>query len=247
MRFFIELSYNGKLYHGWQIQSEVNSVEGQLEYCLSKLFKTSINIVGAGRTDRGVHAKQMFAHFDFEEKISRNFVKKLNLFLPKSIYVSNIFPVKKHIHARFHALSRTYKYYLTSEKDPFFQDFSWHCFYPLDIQRMNLASQILMKYKDFSSFCKKGMDNKNNICDIYHADWSRNKIHFCFTIEANRFLRNMVRSIIGTLIDVGRGKISINQFIEIIELKDSNSYSSPSVPACGLFITKIIYPEDIFL
>lgn len=247
MRFFIELSYNGKSYHGWQIQNKVNSVEGQLEYCLSKLLNTSINIVGAGRTDRGVHAKQMFAHFDFEEKISSNFVKKLNLFLPKSIYVSNIFPVKKHIHARFNALRRTYKYYLTSEKNPFFQDFSWYCFYPLDIQRMILASQILMKYKDFSSFCKKKKDKKNNICDIYHADWSINKIHFCFTIEANRFLRNMVRSIIGTLIDVGRVKISINKFIEIIELKDPNSCSSPSVPACGLFLTKILYPEDIFL
>ncbi|WP_185851009.1 tRNA pseudouridine(38-40) synthase TruA [Blattabacterium cuenoti] len=247
MRFFIELSYNGKYYHGWQIQKKVKSVEEKLEYCLSKLLSTSINIIGAGRTDKGVHARQMFAHFDFEEKLDSNLTKRLNIFLPKSIHVINIFPVKKYAHARFHALSRTYKYYLISEKNPFIQDFSWYYIYPLDFIRMNKASKILMRYKNFSSFCKKRKDRKSdNICEIYYAHWSKYKTHFCFTIQANRFLRNMVRSIIGTLVDIGRSKISINEFIKILELENPIYRNSQIAPPYGLFLTKIIYPEDIF-
>ncbi|WP_341654787.1 tRNA pseudouridine(38-40) synthase TruA [Blattabacterium cuenoti] len=250
MRFFIELAYNGKHFFGWQTQRKVSTVEEKLEYCLSKLLKTSINIVGASRTDKGVHAKQMFAHFDFEKKIKNNIVDRLNVFLPKSIKVFNIFPVKENIHARFNAIKRTYKYYLTQEKNPFNQDFSWYCFYhPLNIQKMNIASKKLIEYKDFSSFCKKEKKtnkNENNVCRIYHADWSYEKKNvLCFTIEANRFLRSMVRSIIGALIDVGRNKISINEFIKIIELKNSN-FCKITVPACGLFLTQILYPEDIF-
>ncbi|WP_185860735.1 tRNA pseudouridine(38-40) synthase TruA [Blattabacterium cuenoti] len=247
MRFFIELSYNGKHFFGWQIQKKVNTVEERLEYCLSKLLKTSINVVGAGRTDKGVHAKQMFAHFDYKKEIGNNFIDRLNVFLPKNIKVLNIFPVKKNIHARFYAIKRTYKYYLTREKNPFNQDFSWYCFYPLNIQKMNIASKKLMEYKDFSSFCKKKRTNKkeNNICQIYHAYWSEHNNILCFTIEGNRFLRSMVRAIIGTLIDVGRNKISINEFVKIIELKNTN-FCRLIVPACGLFLTKILYPEDIF-
>ncbi len=160
LRFFIELAYNGKYYHGWQIQKKTNTIEEKLEYCLSKLLKTSLNVVGAGRTDSGVHAKQMFAHFDLKNRINKNLVKRLNVFLPKDIKVINIFPVKKHIHARFSAISRTYKYYLTSEKNPFFQDFSWYCFYSLNIKKMNIASRILMEYKNFSAFCKKNRKDK---------------------------------------------------------------------------------------
>ncbi|WP_394798895.1 tRNA pseudouridine(38-40) synthase TruA [Blattabacterium cuenoti] len=212
MRFFIELAYNGKYYHGWQIQKgNSSSVEEKLEYCLSKLLKTSINVVGAGRTDTGVHAKQMFAHFDFEQQINKNLIHKLNIFLPNSIHVLNIFPVKKHIHARFHAIKRIYKYYLTCEKNPFFQDFSWFCYYPLDIKKMTQASKFLTKYKDFSFFCKKKNKTNNNICTIYYVNWFKYNNYLCFTIEANRFLRSMVRSIIGSLIDVGRKKsVSIN-------------------------------------
>ncbi|WP_185869630.1 tRNA pseudouridine(38-40) synthase TruA [Blattabacterium cuenoti] len=245
MRFFIELAYNGKYFYGWQIQKKVITVEEKLEFCLSKLLKKNINVIGAGRTDKGVHAKQMFAHFDYEKKIDNNFIYKLNIFLPKSIQVFKILPVKNNIHARFNAISRTYKYYLTSEKKPFNQDFSWYCFYILDIDLMNLASQKLIQYKDFSSFCKKKTIKKNNICQINNAFWYKRNNIFCFTIEANRFLRSMVRSIIGTIIDVGRKKISINEFIKIIESKNNN-YCSPIVPACGLFLTKILYPEDIF-
>lgn len=247
MRFFIELSYNGKHFFGWQIQKNVSTVEEELEYCLSKLLKTTINVVGAGRTDKGVHAKQMFAHFDYEKEIKNNFVDRLNIFLPKSIKIFNIFPVKKNIHARFNAIKRTYKYYLTCEKNPFYQDFSWYCFYTLNIQKMNLASKELLKYKDFSSFCKKKNHKKeNNICQIYRAYWNENNNFLCFTIEANRFLRSMVRAITGALINVGRNKININEFIKIIELKNSN-FCKSIVPACGLFLTKIVYPKDIFL
>ncbi len=171
LRFFIELAYNGKHYHGWQIQKkENNTIEEKLEYCLSKLLKTSLNVIGAGRTDSGVHAKQMFAHFDLEKNIKSiniNLIKRLNLFLPKDIRIINIFPVKKHIHARFSAISRTYQYYLLCEKNPFLQDFSWYCFYPLDIKKMNVASKILMEYRNFSSFCKKEKDKKKTISVKY--------------------------------------------------------------------------------
>ncbi|WP_185849241.1 tRNA pseudouridine(38-40) synthase TruA [Blattabacterium cuenoti] len=248
MRFFIELSYNGKHFFGWQIQKKVSTVEEKLEYCLSKLLKTPINVVGASRTDKGVHAKQMFAHFDYEKEIRNNFVDRLNIFLPRSIKVFSIFPVKKNVHARFDAIKRTYKYYLTREKNPFNEDFSWHCLYTLNIQKMNMASKKLMEYKDFSSFCKKRNKNEkeNNICKIYHASWSEDNNVLCFTIEANRFLRSMVRAIIGRLIDVGREKISINEFIKIVEFKNSDSCKL-IVPACGLFLTNILYTEEIFL
>ncbi|WP_185882947.1 tRNA pseudouridine(38-40) synthase TruA [Blattabacterium cuenoti] len=249
MRFFIELSYNGKNFHGWQIQKRVKTIEDTVEYCLSKLLKESINIIGAGRTDKGVHAKQMFAHFDYEKNIKNNFVKRINIFLPKHIKIIKIIPVKKNIHARFHAISRTYKYYIENVKNPFNQDFSWYCAYSLDYEKMNKASKILLSYKDFSTFRKgekKKIIGQNNICHIYYVSWKKIYDTLCFTIESNRFLRSMVRSIIGTLIDVGRNKITINEFIKIIELKNSD-YCSSIVPACGLFLYKISYPDNIFL
>ncbi|WP_185872772.1 tRNA pseudouridine(38-40) synthase TruA [Blattabacterium cuenoti] len=248
MRFFIEVSYNGKNFHGWQIQKNTNkSIEGVLEFCLSKLLKAPINIIGAGRTDTGVHAKQMFAHFDYENQIKKYYlIHRLNIFLPKSIYVKNIFPVKNNIHARFSAISRTYQYYLTYKNNPFFNDILWHCFYKLDFRIINQASHILMHYNDFSSFCKKELYKTNNKCKIYRAFWTKKKQYLCFTIEANRFLRSMVRSIIGTIIDVGRQEISITKFIKIIEFKN-NRLCSPKVPAHGLFLSKILYPKDIYI
>ncbi|WP_185855526.1 tRNA pseudouridine(38-40) synthase TruA [Blattabacterium cuenoti] len=248
MRFFIELSYNGKYFFGWQIQKKVNTIESEIEYCLSKLLKKSINIIGAGRTDKGVHAKQMFAHFDYNDydnNVTNTLIKKLNIFLPKSIRICNIFQVKKNIHARFDAISRTYKYYITLVKNPFNQDFSWYCYYQLDIKKMNYASNKLLIYNDFSSFCKKRI-KEHNKCKIHYVYWSENKNILCFTIKANRFLRSMVRSIVGTLIDVGRNKITVNEFITIIESKNYN-YCRSLVPACGLFLHSISYPEDIFL
>ncbi|WP_185882434.1 tRNA pseudouridine(38-40) synthase TruA [Blattabacterium cuenoti] len=249
MRFFIEVSYDGKNFYGWQIQKNKNkSIEGILEYCLSKLLKKPINIIGAGRTDTGVHAKQMFAHFDYDNRMRKYYlIKRLNIFLPNSIYVHDIVPVKNHIHARFSAISRTYQYYLTYEKNPFFHHILWHCFYKLDLKIMNQASKILIDYNDFSSFSKKRLYNiTNNKCHIYRAFWKKQQNFLCFTIEANRFLRSMVRSIIGTILDVGRQQISITEFINIIELKN-NRFSSPKVPAHGLFLSKILYPKDIYI
>ncbi|WP_185871103.1 tRNA pseudouridine(38-40) synthase TruA [Blattabacterium cuenoti] len=247
MRFFIELIYNGKNFHGWQIQKKVKTVEGTIEYCLSKLLKKPINIIGAGRTDAGVHAKQMFAHFDYENQIHSDFLYKLNIFLPNSIRVNNIFQVKNYVHARFDAISRTYKYFFTYKKNPFYHDVCLHYFYSLDHKKMNKASKILMDYKDFSFFCKKNSSNKNNICHIYQSYWSFKKNIFYFTIEANRFLRSMVRFIIGSLLDVGRKKIDIDEFIKIMQFKKINyDYSKSIVPPYGLFLTKILYPEDIF-
>ncbi|WP_185865037.1 tRNA pseudouridine(38-40) synthase TruA [Blattabacterium cuenoti] len=249
MRFFIELSYNGKDFYGWQIQKKVNTIEEKLEYCLSKILRNPINLIGASRTDKGVHAKQMFAHFDYYDKnnIDFNTLKnRVNIFLPNSIKILNIFPVKKNVHARFDAIKRIYQYHITCKKNPFNQNLSWYCFYSLNIKKMNIASKKLLDYKDFSAFCKKIQKNKNNNCKIYRAFWYRKKESIYFTIEANRFLRSMVRSIIGTIIDVGRNKISIDDFVKIIESKNFR-LCSPLVPPYGLFLSKIIYPKDIFL
>ncbi|XOD66928.1 MAG: tRNA pseudouridine(38-40) synthase TruA [Flavobacteriales bacterium Tduv] len=247
MRYFIELAYHGKHYNGWQIQKTGVSVEEVLEKKLSLLLRRPINIVGAGRTDSRVHAKQMFAHFDFDKEIEIDFVRRLNTFLPRSIKVFNIHRVKNEAHARFDALSRTYKYLLSSGKNPFYEDLSWTWLNgPLCMEKMNEAADVLMHYYDFSSFCKTGGQNKTSICKIYQAHWKYREDLLCFTIEANRFLRNMVRAIVGTLVDVGRGKIDTEDFIKIIQAKDRKRAGS-SAPEAGLFLTEIRYPEEIFL
>lgn len=248
MRFFIELSYNGKYFFGWQIQKNKITIEGKLEYCLSKLLNTSINVIGAGRTDRGVHAKQMFAHFDYNKSIDFNIIKKINLFLPTSIKVSNFFIVKENIHARYDVISRVYEYYISFEKNPFIQNFSWYCFYSLNLDKIFLASKLLLNYQDFKPFSKRNNKNikNNNKCFIYNISWKRKKEILCFTIESNRFLRSMVRSIIGTLINVGRGKITIDNFTKILELK-KNNFPKLIAPPNGLFLSKINYPKKIFL
>ncbi|WP_317167329.1 tRNA pseudouridine(38-40) synthase TruA [Blattabacterium cuenoti] len=242
------MSYNGKNFFGWQKQKYVRTIENEVEYCLSKLLKKSINIIGAGRTDRGVHAKQMVAHFDYEKEISNHLVKRLNIFLPKSIRIHDIFCVKNNIHARFDAIKRTYKYYITSSKDPFYHDFSWHCFYSLDIHKMNDVAKELLKYNDFSSFCKKKNEKKNEKkkCIIYFASWKKEKNILCFTITANRFLRSMVRLIVGSFISIGRGKMKKEEFFKILESKNSFPFGF-TVPACGLFLHKIVYPSNIML
>lgn len=241
------MSYNGKLYHGWQIQKSVLTIEKTLENVISILLKQPINIIGAGRTDTGVHAQEMYAHFDFNKKIQNNFVNRLNSFLPKEIKIFNIYKVINKAHARFDATSRTYKYFLSLGKNPFYNDLSWIWKGgALSIDKMNQASYLLMKYNNFRSFCKNDKYKQNYICNIYQAYWSNNKNFYFFTIEANRFLRNMVRSIVGTIVDIGRGKIKIEDFIDIIESKDRKK-SGESAPASGLFLTKIKYPENIFL
>ncbi|XCI74905.1 MAG: tRNA pseudouridine(38-40) synthase TruA [Flavobacteriales bacterium] len=247
MRYFIELAYHGKHYHGWQIQKTGASVEEALEKALSILLKKKINVVGAGRTDSGVHAKQMFAHFDFDEVIENILVKLLNAFLPQSIKIFRIFRVRADVHARFDVLSRTYEYFLSLGKHPFYSDLSWPWLYgPLSMEKMNEAASILMSHSNFSSFCKAHGENKTYTCKIYQAQWCREEDLLSFTIQADRFLRNMVRAIVGTLVDVGRGKINTKDFVRIIQAKDRKC-AGTSAPASGLFLTKIRYPENIYL
>ncbi|MDO4230127.1 MAG: tRNA pseudouridine(38-40) synthase TruA [Capnocytophaga sp.] len=246
MRYFIEFSYNGKNYHGWQSQPHSVSIQEVLEKSLSTLLRTPIEVVGAGRTDSGVHARQMFSHFDFSELIDNQLVYKLNAFLPKDIAIHNIHRVTDEAHARFDAIKRTYQYHISTQKDAFLYESSMYLNLSLDIVKMEEAACKLFNYTDFQCFSKSNTDVKTYNCKIYEAFWQRNGSQLIFTISADRFLRNMVRAIVGTLLDVGLGKISISDFEKIIESKN-RSNAGASVPACGLFLTQIEYPEEIFL
>lgn len=241
MRYFIELSYHGKNYHGWQIQPDAISVQQKVNTALSIMLQKEINVVGAGRTDTGVHASQMFAHFDLEKQVVDNAVFKLNSILPKDIVVYQVFLVEDEKHARFDALSRSYEYKISLGRNPFLVDFSWQIHTQrFDIDAMNEAAKLLLEYKDFESFSKVKTDVYTFICDITEAVWTQKENELIFHISANRFLRNMVRAIVGTLLEVGSGKISIEDFRQIIESKN-RSKAGLSVPAKGLFLTAIKY------
>ncbi len=241
MRYFIEFSYCGKNYFGYQIQPREISVQEELEKALSTLLRQEIKTTGAGRTDTGVHAKKMFAHFDTDIKPDQNLVYKLNSFLPDDIAVKRIFEVKDDFHARFNATYRTYEYYISTEKNPFSQDSSWQMWRrKLDINQMNEACKILFEYEDFTSFAKLHTDNKTNNCRIYKAFWEQNGAELKFTISADRFLRNMVRAIVGTMVEIGNGKIKPEDLRKIIEKKDRNS-AGTSAPPQGLFLVDVGY------
>lgn len=241
MRYFIELAYKGTNYHGWQIQPDADSVQETLNKALSTLLNSSIDIVGAGRTDTGVHAKQMFAHFDYENEIdSHQFIHKLNSFLPKDIVIYTIHKVSDESHARFDATKRTYEYHIHTKKDAFDNEGSYQFNLPLNLDKMNEACSILFKHNDFECFSKVNTDVRTFNCVIFEANWKRNENKIVFTICADRFLRNMVRAIVGTMISVGTDKISLIDFEKIIESKD-RSQAGFSVPAHGLYLTKIEY------
>ena len=247
MRYFIEFSYNGTAYHGWQSQPNAISVQQVLEEALSKMLRTKISVMGAGRTDSGVHAAEMFAHFEVEESFDSDLIIfKLNCFLPKDIAVHSIFEVNPKAHARFSALSRTYNYRIATKKNVFASDFAYRIFFALDIEKMNEACKILFHYKDFQCFSKSNTDVKTYHCDIKEAFWEFKDDEMVFTITADRFLRNMVRAIVGTMIEIGYGKIEVNQLHDIIKSKD-RSEAGFSVPAQGLYLTKIVYPDTINL
>ena len=242
LRYFIELAYKGTHYHGWQVQPGAISVQETLNKALSLLLKTDIAIVGAGRTDSGVHAKQMFAHFDFETEIDASqLVHKLNSFLAKDIVVYAIIKVANEAHARFDAWKRTYEYCIHTTKDVFENDGSYEFQTALDIDRMNEACQILFEHSDFECFSKVNTDVSTFNCVIFEAHWKQDGNKLVFTIAADRFLRNMVRAIVGTMINIGTGKISLGDFEKIIDSKD-RSQAGFSVPAEGLYLTKIEYP-----
>lgn len=241
MRYFIEFSYNGKNYFGYQIQPRENSVQEELERALSTILRSEIKTTGAGRTDTGVHAKKMFAHFDFAGEISEKLVHQLNSFLPPDISVKRIFKVKDNFHARFDATFRTYEYYISLEKNPFNQDSAWQIWKRnLNIEKLNEACQILFEYDDFESFSKVGSDNKTNLCKIYKAEWEQHGSELKFTISADRFLRNMIRAIVGTMVEIGSGKIPPHDLRKIIEKKNRNS-AGTSAPAHGLFLVDVGY------
>ena len=245
MRYFLELSYNGREYHGWQNQPNAISVQETLENALSTILKEQISIFGAGRTDAGVHALQMFAHFDselnFEEE---DLCYKLNSFLPKDIAIHSIFKVKEDVHARFDAISREYIYRLTLKKDVFSFNEVYYLKTDLDIEKMNEAAEILFHYLDFQCFSKSNTDVKTYNCKIMHAKWTVEKGELHFVIKADRFLRNMVRAIVGTMINIGLNKIKTDQLHEIIESKN-RSKAGFSVPAHALYLAKIEYSKEI--
>lgn len=245
LRYFLEIAYNGKKYHGWQNQPDAVSVQEKIEEALSTLLRTKIEIVGAGRTDTGVHATQIFAHFDYSESASTaNLVFRLNSLLPKDIAIRDFFPVRPDAHARFDALSRTYIYKISLEKNPFLEDFAFRLQQKPDIAAMNKAAKILFQYDDFQCFSRSKTDVKTYNCKIYEAFWTEKDKQLIFTITADRFLRNMVRAIVGTLLDVGFYKISIDEMHNIIVQKN-RSNAGASVPAKGLYLTKITYPDTL--
>lgn len=248
-RYFMYLSYDGTNYHGWQIQPNGISVQECINKALSTILRKDTEVTGAGRTDAGVHASMMVAHFDsvMEREDAVRLVDKMNRLLPRDIAIQRIVPVRNDAHARFDAVSRTYKYYITDVKSPFDGRYRCRMYCPLDYDRMNSAAQTLFDYTDFTSFSRLHTDVKTNNCKIMHASWERLDEHdWVFTIKADRFLRNMVRAIVGTLIDVGRGKLTVQGFRDIIEQQDRGK-AGTSAPGNALFLCDIAYPDDLFI
>lgn len=247
-RYFIELAYNGTRFHGWQVQPNASSVQETLEKALSTICREEISVTGAGRTDTGVHASYFVAHFDSmkEDLDHPDFTYKLNSFLNSDIVIFGITNVKADAHARFDAISRTYHYFINQLKDPFAQETSWYYTRELNIELMNEACKILFEYVDFTSFSKLHTDVKTNNCKVYEAIWRKEGHQLIFTVKADRFLRNMVRAIVGTCVQVGQGKLSVDDFRMIIEAKDRGA-AGASAPSEGLFLADISYPDAVFI
>lgn len=247
MRYFLELAYNGRNYFGWQVQPNQISVQEAIETRLSKILGQKISIVGAGRTDTGVHAKKMYAHFDFDGELKKDLVKHLNSFLPKDIAIYKIHEMDPEAHARFDATSRSYNYHISPQKNPFAFDGAWVFNRNLDLDKMNDAAQLLIKKGDFGSFAKLHTDVKTNICDVTEAFWfEAENGQYVFQITADRFLRNMVRAIVGTLVEIGIGKISKEDLVQIIADQNRGS-AGASAPAQGLYLVDVQYPKELFI
>ena len=243
MRYFIFLAYDGTNYHGWQIQPNACSVQGEIQRCLSTILRRETPIVGAGRTDTGVHARRMAAHFDSEEPIDcLQTAFRLNRILPPDISIERIISVDNSLHARFSATSRTYHYYIHTKKCPFNRGYSLETHYNLDFDMMNKAGEYLLSVKDFAAFCKAGSDVKTTLCDVRTAKWvEESPGNWYFEITADRFLRNMVRAVVGTLVDVGRGRLSMEDFKAVVESK-KRTEARDSMPAHALFLENVEYP-----
>ncbi|CAM4407674.1 tRNA pseudouridine(38-40) synthase TruA [Zobellia roscoffensis] len=243
MRYFVEFSYLGKDYHGWQNQPNAITVQEVLEKAFSTLLRIPVALTGAGRTDAGVHAKQMFAHFNVDEiQDLDQLVYRLNSLLPEAIAVHDVFLVNSDAHARFDAEERTYEYWVLQYKNPFLGDFAHYIKHTLNVEAMNEAARLLLQYNDFECFSKTHTDVKTYLCDVKKAVWELKEDKLVFTITADRFLRNMVRAVVGTLLDVGTGKIKVDDVKSIINSKN-RSNAGPSVPAKGLYLTSVLYPK----
>ncbi len=242
VRYFIHFAYDGTNYHGWQIQPDANSVQEELQKALSVLLRHDVEIVGAGRTDAGVHARQMVAHFEWDGQLDcQQTAYRLGRMLPRDIAIYRMEPVADDMHARFSAVRRTYHYYLHTERDPFCRQYSCELHYDLDFEHMNEAGRILCTYEDFGAFCKSHSDVKTTLCKVSEAHWIQvDSTHWYFRISANRFLRNMVRAVVGTMIDIGRGRITLDDFRKIVEGKQ-RTQAGESMPAHALFLEEIEY------
>ena len=245
MRYFLELAFFGKAYHGWQRQPNALSVQEVVEKALFTLLQNPAEVVGAGRTDAGVHARQIFAHFDVESKLPEDFLFRLNCLLPKDIAAKSITKVQDEAHARFDAVSRSYEYHLVQEKDVFETDTAFYVQRKLNVERMNEAARILLQYKDFKCFSRSRTDVHTYKCEIRTAAWERSGDKLIFRITADRFLRNMVRAVVGTLLEIGLGKMKVEDMHQVIK-SGSRSEAGASVPAQGLFLTRVEYSKEIF-
>lgn len=250
MRYFIRLAYYGKNYIGWQIQPNGISIQSKVNYALSTVLNYKITVTGCGRTDSGVHAERFYAHAELDSGLSddelNSIVKKVNGILPEDIAIYSIQLVIPSAHARFSALSRTYEYRITREKNPFTPDRTYYYQGALDIEVMNKSAAVLLEYADFTSFAKLHSNTNNNVCSVKSAIWMQSDQILTFRISADRFLRNMVRSLVGTMLDAGRGKITIDDFRNIIESKN-RAFAGTSMPAKGLFLVDVHYPPEIFI
>ena len=242
MRYFVTLNYDGTRFHGWQVQPNGISVQGELQRCLSLLLRQEVTVAGAGRTDAGVHARMMVAHFDVEQSLDcHQLAYKLNKLLPQDIAIQDIQPVADDLHARFSATARTYHYFLHTVKDPFLRHYSCELHYPLDFELMNQAARMLLSYDDFGAFCKSHADVKTTLCTVTKAEWRPLADgQWVFEISANRFLRNMVRAVVGTLIEVGRHRLTLDAFRRVIET-GRRTEAGESMPANALFLQRIEY------
>jgi tRNA pseudouridine38-40 synthase len=246
LRYFIDISYSGTSYHGWQEQKNARGIQEVINDSLSLLLKTTTKLIGSGRTDTGVHARQQVAHFEISDPVNcEKLCHRLNRFLPHDIAINRIFPVNDKAHARFSAISRTYEYWITSAKDPFLTDRAWLLQVPLDIEILNKVATILTEYNDFESFSRVKTDVNHFRCKLLSSVWTREGTLIKYTICADRFLRGMVRTVVGTMVDIAKEKITLEEFREIIEIKDRRKAGAAS-PAEGLYLVKVEYPGDIF-
>lgn len=242
MRYFIELMYDGNHYHGWQYQPQVLSIQEVIEDALSKYLRTPIKVIGCGRTDTGVHASQYFLHFDYDSELDAHFLFRLNKILPHDIAFKRVFPVADNANARFSAKARTYRYQIYFEKNPFLRNYAFQYFLQeLDLEKMKEMTAFLPEIKDFESLSKKGTDVKTTLCNIYYAQWYQEGELLVFEISANRFLRNMVRMIVGASLMIGQGKLTLQDFKETVLAKKAFKYIMPVAPQ-GLYLNKVEYP-----